>query len=66
MKKIISTVRKYFAGVRHELKKISWPKKGDVVSHTIIVLASVIVAMIVVAALDLGLSEVIEYYISLS
>ncbi len=59
-------VKKYFQGVWGELKKVTWPTKKEVFNHTIIVIISSVVVMLVVAVLDFGLSAAVEYVISLN
>lgn len=65
MKKIISKIKDYFMGVWKELSKVAWPSRSTVINHTIIVLTSAAVVMIIVSALDFGLSKSIEYLLSL-
>ena len=65
MKKIISKIRDYFIGVWKELSKVTWPSRSTVINHTIIVLISAAVVMIIVSALDFGLSKSVEYLLSL-
>ena len=59
-------VKEYFQGVWAELKKVTWPTKKEVFNHTIIVIISSVVVMLVVAVLDFGLSSAVEYVISLN
>ena len=55
---------KYLRGVKDELKKVSWPKRDQVVRGTIQVLAVSVVFVIVLGGLDLlfqlGLKEVLR------
>jgi len=50
----------YFAGVWSELKKVSWPTRNEVINHTVVVVVSAAVATMVTAAMDFGLSRLIE------
>lgn len=59
-------VKEYFQGVWGELKKVTWPTGKEVFNHTIIVIISSVVVMLIVAALDFGLSVAVEYIISLN
>ena len=59
-------VKEYFQGVWGELKKVTWPTNKDVFNHTIIVIISSVVVMLIVAALDFGLSAGVEYVISMN
>jgi len=58
-------ITQYFKSIWSELKKVSWPSRSTIINHTIIVLVSSATAMAVVAAIDFGLSKVVEYFISL-
>ncbi len=53
----------YFSGVWLELKKVSWPTKKEVINHTIIVIVSAALATLIAAALDLGLTRLIEFIV---
>jgi len=61
----MKSIVKYFNSIWQELKKISWPSKSTIISHTVIVLVSSLAAMAVVSAIDYGLSKVVEYFVSL-
>jgi len=52
---MIASIKNYFLSAYAELKKVTWPSRKEVISHTIIVVASIAIAMIIVAALDYGL-----------
>lgn len=56
-------VFKYFAGSWDELKRVSWPTKKEVLNHTIIVLVSSMIAIAITAAIDYGLTYVIQYLV---
>jgi preprotein translocase subunit SecE len=51
---------KFFREVRSEMRKVSWPKRKELVNSTIIVLATVVFFVIFFAALDTGLSKLIR------
>ncbi len=59
MKKFIN----YFQGVWSELKKVTWPSKKEVFNHTIIVLVSATIAIMLTAAGDYGLSKLVEFIV---
>lgn len=46
-----------------ELKKVDWPSRREVVSYTVIILISVIIATLVVALIDYGLSLVVDRFL---
>jgi preprotein translocase subunit SecE len=53
----------YFAGVWIELKKVNWPTKQEVINHTLIVIVSATVATLITAALDLGLTSLVQFIV---
>ncbi|MBQ8081937.1 MAG: preprotein translocase subunit SecE [Clostridia bacterium] len=44
----------------HELKKVTWPSKKDVINYTLIVLAFMVFMGVVIGLLDLGASSLIR------
>lgn len=55
--RLINRLREYFEGVNSELRKVSWPTREDVRNLTIIVLATTIMASIVLGLIGLGFTE---------
>ncbi len=49
--------RQFLKEVRQELKKVDWPSRPELVSYTIVVLATLIVTTLYVAGLDFVLSK---------
>lgn len=47
-------IKFFFIGSYAEFKKVIWPSRKQVVSHTLIVLISMFVAMAITAVIDLG------------
>ncbi|MEX0651232.1 MAG: preprotein translocase subunit SecE [Actinomycetota bacterium] len=45
--------------VRQELKKVDWPSRAELISYTIVVLATLVVTTLYVAGLDLAFSKTI-------
>jgi preprotein translocase subunit SecE len=60
---MIEKIQNFFTGSYEELKKVVWPSRQVVTSHTIIVIVSIIVAMAVVAAIDYGLFSAVQWLI---
>lgn len=59
MGRIISFFRESF----EEMKKVVWPSREILLRHTMIVLATVIISMLIIAAIDFGLSKLVELMI---
>lgn len=56
----MNKITAYFRGVITETKKVTWPTRKQVINHSIIVIVSVIIAMIIFGLIDFGLSKVLE------
>lgn len=52
---MLEKIQNFFIGSYDEFKKIIWPSKKVVISHTVMVIVSIIVAMAIIALLDFGL-----------
>lgn len=53
-------IGKFFREVRSEMKKVSWPKRKELVNSTITVLATVIFFVLFFAVIDTGISKLIR------
>lgn len=60
---MIQNIKKYFQGVISETKKVTWPKRKEIINHTIIVVVSVVVLMVIFGSIDLGLSKLLQIVI---
>jgi len=49
--------RQFLKEVRQELKKVDWPSRAELISYTIVVLATLVVTTLYVAGLDLIFSK---------
>jgi preprotein translocase subunit SecE len=52
-------VRQFLKEVRQELKKVDWPNRRELVSYTIVVLATLVVTTLYVSGLDFVFSKAI-------
>jgi preprotein translocase subunit SecE len=53
-------VMKFFSDVAREMKKVSWPKRKELVRYTITVLTTVAFMTVFFAIVDLGISSLIR------
>jgi len=60
---MFSSIKNYFTTSYQEMRKVVWPNRQEVSSHTIIVVLSIIISMAIIAALDFGLFNLIQYLI---
>ena len=51
---MITKIKAFFIGSYAEFKKVIWPSRKQVISHTLIVLVSIFVAMAIIVIIDLG------------
>lgn len=58
---MIDKIKNFFISSYAELKKVVWPSRKEVISHTLIVIISVAVAMMITAAVDYGLFVLVQY-----
>ena len=60
---MINGVKNFFSGSYEEFRKVVWPSRKEVISHTVIVIVSIFVSMAIVAAIDFGLFTVVQMLI---
>ncbi|AKM81882.1 TPA: preprotein translocase subunit SecE [Candidatus Berkelbacteria bacterium] len=60
---MINAIKKFFIGSYGEFKKVVWPSRKEVTSHTIIVVISTAIAMAIIAAVDFGLFTLVQMLI---
>lgn len=53
----------YIRGSIAELRQVTWPTRKEVLRYTLIILASVIVAMLIVALVDYGLGYIVDTFL---
>ncbi|MFF2879300.1 preprotein translocase subunit SecE [Gottfriedia sp. NPDC057991] len=56
----VGRIGKFFREVKSEMKKVSWPKRKELVNSTVTVLATVIFFVVFFAVIDTGLSKLIR------
>lgn len=57
---MITAIKTFFVGSYEEFKKVIWPSRKEVISHTIIVIVSTAIAMSFIAAIDFGLFNLVQ------
>jgi preprotein translocase subunit SecE len=61
---VIEKVKKFFAEVYAELKKVSWPSREEIRGSTMVVIVTVIIMAIVIGVVDRILSFGLEKVLS--
>lgn len=57
---MLKAIKNFFLNSYAEFRKVVWPSRKEVISHTIIVVISTAVAMGLIAAIDLGLFTLVQ------
>lgn len=60
---MFAKIQNFFTGSLEELKKVVWPSRPEVTSHTMIVIISIAISMALVAIIDFGLFSLIQWLI---
>lgn len=53
-------IKKFFSDIVREMRKVSWPKRNEMVRYTITVLSTVIFFALFFEAIDFGVSKLIR------
>jgi preprotein translocase subunit SecE len=53
-------IRKFFSEIAREMRKVSWPKRDELIRSTVTVLTTVILFSIFFGVIDLGISKLIR------
>ena len=56
----MSRIIEFFRNVRKEMRKVTWPKRKELTSYTITVIATVAILAVFFAIVDTGISELIR------
>ena len=58
-------IGRFFKNMWHELKKVSWPSKKDLVNYSLVVIGFVVVLAVIVGLLDTASSSLVKLLIQL-
>ncbi|EMR06348.1 Preprotein translocase subunit secE [Bhargavaea cecembensis DSE10] len=58
-------IREFFSGVVSEMRKVSWPKRKELTKYTVVVLSTVIFMALYFVVIDLGISELFRWFLSI-
>ena len=61
----MSKISGFLKAVVSEMRKVSWPKRKELTRYTIVVLSTVVFMAVYFGIVDLGISKLMEWYISL-
>ena len=63
-KNLPANIAKPFKNMWHELRKVTWPTRQDLIKYTLIVLAFMVFMGVVIGLLDLGSTALVNLAIS--
>lgn len=55
----------FLKDVVSEMRKVSWPKRKELTRYTIVVLVTVVFMALYFGVADLGISKLMDWYVSL-
>ena len=58
-------IGRYFKNMWHELKKVSWPSKKDVLNYSLVVFAFMVVMGVIIGLMDFGSGALIDLIVKL-
>ena len=53
-------IKKFFSEVLREMRKVSWPKRGELTRYTVTVLSTVVFFALFFEVIDFGISKLIR------
>ena len=59
-KNLPQTIARPFKNMWHELRKVTWPSRQDLIKYSLIVLAFLVFMGVVIGLLDLGSSALVQ------
>lgn len=56
---VFTRIKRYFRGVRNELKKVTWPTKTELKNYTIVVVVLTLIIALVTGLFDVFMRQVV-------
>ena len=57
-------IGRFFKNMWHELKKVTWPTKKDVLNYSLVVFAFMVVMGIIIGVIDFGSGALVDLIVS--
>lgn len=61
----MSSITQFFRNVGSEMRKVSWPKRKELVGYTITVVTTVVILALFFALIDQGISRSLRFILDL-
>ena len=52
-------IGRFFINMWHELKKVTWPTRKEIINYSLVVLAFIVIMIIIIGVFDLGASRLV-------
>ena len=59
------SIGRFFMNMKHEMKKVTWPTKKDMVNYSLVVFAFVVVMLVIIGVFDFGASSLVSWLVNL-
>ena len=53
-------IGRFFLNMKHELKKVTWPTRKQVINYSLVVFAVIVIMLVVIGLFDLGAGELVN------
>ena len=63
--KCFKGIGRFFMNMKHEMKKVTWPTKKDMVNYSLVVFAFVVVMLVIIGVFDSAASWLVKLIVSL-
>lgn len=64
MKDFFGRIGKFFKNMWHEMKKVTWPSRKEVVNYSLVVFAFMVIMGIIIGLIDFGSGALINLIVS--
>ena len=58
-------IGRFFMNMKHEMKKVTWPTKKDMVNYSLVVFAFVVVMLVIIGVFDFAASWLVGLIVKL-
>ena len=61
--KVTAPIFQFIRESQAELLKVVWPKRQEVLKFTMVVIAAILIATLIVAIFDIGLIKIVQFFV---
>ncbi len=63
--KVFKSIGRFFMNMKHELKKVTWPTRKEMINYSLVVFAFLILMTVVIGLFDLGAGALVDLIVNL-